>query len=83
MEHPHWTLDPEEIELAKSKGFEYIEIGDPARFRLTRKRDEAYIWPHIDGFLSTFIRQSTFTGHKKYLDLTRVLDRRFGDYDNE
>ena len=82
-ELPCWTLDPEQIQLASAKGFDYTEVGDPARFRLSRKADDALIWPHIDGFISTFIRQGTFVRHKKYRDLDRVLARRFGDNDNE
>jgi hypothetical protein len=77
MEFPHWTLTDEEITLSRKKDFDHKEVGD--RFYLTRKSDHARIWPHIDGFMSAFIRGGTFVKRKKFVDLPRALDRRFGD----
>jgi hypothetical protein len=77
MEMPKWLLEIDEIELAMKRGFSHsINNG---RFYLSRKSDDARIWPHIDGFISCFIRQGTFVNHKKFRDFSLALDRRFGD----
>lgn len=74
---PQWLLSDKDITLAAEKGFSYEEHN--GRFLLKRHADLARIWPHIDGFESTFIRQGQYVKHKKFLDLARALDRRFGD----
>lgn len=74
---PHWVLDPEEIKEAESLGFSYAERG--GRFRLHRSSDGAMIWPHIDAFISVFVRQGHFVKHKRYYDLQKAMRRRFGD----
>lgn len=81
MEHPMWTLSDELITQAAEKGFAYEESEDSEdeRFLLKRKADDARIWPHIDGFISCFMRQGMYVKHKKFMELSRALDRRFGD----
>jgi len=77
MTFPKWLLEEDEIELAQAHGFKYQVLDD--RFYLKRQADDTRIWPHIDGYISCFIRQGTFVKHKKFLDLKRALERRFGD----
>jgi hypothetical protein len=74
---PHWQLSPEEIQEAKDCGFDHEDRD--GKFYLQRASDQATIWPHIDGFISAFIRQGLYVKHKKYLDLTRAMTRKFGD----
>lgn len=74
---PHWVLDPEEIKLAESKGYTYKEVD--GRFRLHRATDQHMIWPHVDAFISAFSRQGYLVKHKRYYDLEKILNRRFGD----
>lgn len=74
---PHWVLDPEEIKEAESLGFTYSEVG--GRFRLNRHSDGAMIWPHIDAFISVFVRQGYFVKHKRFYDLQQAMRRKFGD----
>lgn len=76
---PHWVLDPEEIKEAKDLGFKYSEID--GRFRLQRDSDGAMIWPHVDAFISVFVRQGHFVKHKRYYDLQKAMKRKFGDSD--
>ena len=45
------------------------------------RTDGATIWPHIDGYISCFLRGGQYVKHKKYLDFKRALERRFGDAD--
>lgn len=78
MEHPMWILNEDNITLAAEKGFFYEESEDE-HFLLKRKADDARIWPHIDGFISCFMRQGMYVKHKKFIELSRALDRRFGD----
>jgi hypothetical protein len=50
---------------------------------LKRKSDGARIWPHIDGFISCFLRDGMFVKHRKFRDLDRALNRLFGDAPHE
>jgi hypothetical protein len=76
--HPQWRLTDRQVEEAEKKDFVYHRTA-VGRFILKRDRDEARIWPHIDGFCSCFIRKGMYVQHKKYLELTRALDREFGE----
>jgi hypothetical protein len=80
MQHPHWRLTDREQEEAAKKGFDYEPSGHlDCRFLLKRPKDAARIFPHIDGFISCFVRQGMYVKHKKYIDLNRALDRHFSD----
>ena len=74
---PQWTLEDNEVILASAKGFSYEVFN--GRFFMKRSKDEARIWPHIDGFISCFLRQGSYVKHKKFIDFNRAIDRRFGD----
>lgn len=76
-DHPHWNLTDKDIKLAAVKGFMY----DTKRhhFLLKRKLDDARVWPHIDGFISCFIRQGMYVKHQKFRELSTALDRHFND----
>jgi hypothetical protein len=76
-QHPHWDLTRAEVVLAHMQGFELDK--DRYHFLLKRKADDARIWPHIDGFISCFLRQGMYVKHQKFKELTTALDRHFSD----
>lgn len=66
-------------DLAEKKGFVFEMRG---HWVLTRKADGATVWPHIDGYISAFIRDGMYVKHKKFRGkLEDALNRRFGDSD--
>lgn len=75
-----FSLTTAQRDLAEKKGFTFEMRW---RWLLTRKSDGAIIWPHIDGYISAFLRDGMYVKHKKYLDLGRALGRRFGDSDEQ
>ena len=77
LSFPQWILTDRQQEDAAKKGFTYAV--NNRKFYLKRKSDEARIWPHIDGFISVFIRGGWYVKHKKFKDLDRALDRQFSD----
>lgn len=76
-EFDYFTLTEEQSEMALAKGFTVSYIGD--RWYFMRIGDSSRIWPHIDGYIHAFVRQGHMVKHKKFLDLAKALDRRFGD----
>lgn len=78
-EMDYFTFTKSQRDLAEKKGFVF-EIRD--RWILTRKADNAIVWPHIDGYISAFIRDGMYVKHKKFRkSLEDALNRRFGDSD--
>lgn len=75
----YFSLSKAQRDLAEKKGFTF-EMR--AHWLLTRKSDGAIVWPHIDGYISAFLRDGMYVKHKKFRnDLKDALDRRFGDRD--
>jgi hypothetical protein len=75
----YWTLTKDMRDLAEKKGFTF-EMR--ARWILTRKADGAIIWPHIDGYISAFLRDGMYVKHKKFRkSFEDALNRKFGDSD--
>lgn len=75
--HPQWRLTDRQQEEAAKKDWVYNKCS--YKFILRREADDARIWPHIDGFIHCFVRRGMYVQHKKFIDLSRALDRRFGE----
>lgn len=78
MTHPQWRLTDRQIADAAKKDFDYFKT-DEESWILKRTSDAARIWPHIDGFISCFIRKGMYVKLKKYIDLNSALYRQFSD----
>lgn len=77
----YFSLTTKQRDIAEEKGFTF-EMR--ANWLLTRKSDGAVIWPHIDGYISTFMRDGTYVKHRKFRNsLEEALNRKFGDPDAE
>lgn len=77
----YYTFTKEDRDLAEKKGFVF-EMR--AHWLLTRKSDGAVIWPHVDGYISAFLREGTYAKHRKFRNsLESALKRKFGDPDEK
>jgi len=77
----YFTFTKEQRDLAEKKGFVF-EMKD--RWILFRKSDGATVWPHIDAYISAFLREGTYVKHRKFRNsFEDALDRKFGDSDDE
>lgn len=76
----YFSLTKNQRDLAEEKGFTF-EMRH--RWLLTRKSDGAIVWPHIDGYVSGFIRNGMYVKLKKFRgNLEEALNRKFGDTDD-
>jgi len=76
-----FSLTKDQRDMAEKKGFVF-EMHD--RWFLFRKLDGATVWPHMDGYISAFVREGTYVHHRKFRDtLENALDRKFGDPDEQ
>lgn len=73
----YFALTKEMRDLAVKKGFTF-EL--KSHWVLTRSSDKAIVWPHIDGYISAFIRDGQYVKHRKFRNsFEEALDRKFGD----
>jgi hypothetical protein len=77
----YWELTKSMRDLADKKGFTFqIKY----RWVLTRKSDGATVWPHIDGYISAFLRDGMYVNQRKFRNSFKdALDRKFGDKDDD
>lgn len=77
----YFSFTKDQRDLAEKKGFVF-EMKH--HWLLSRKSDGATVWPHIDGYISAFIREGTYVKHRKFRNsLEDALNRKFGDSDAE
>lgn len=77
----YFSLSPKQRDEAEELGF----IFEMRRhWLLTRKADGAIVWPHVDGYISAFVRDGIYVKHRKFRGkLVDALKRKFGDSDEE